>query len=69
MNEEVEQKPEYEFDIAKMPTTNKIVEAIQEGNWMYATTDLGVKFRHRIPQGKRLSKKGDEFVLIDMVVS
>lgn len=67
MEEEVK-TPEYEYDLSSMPTTSKIVEAHQEGNWLIGVTDLGVRFRHHIPQGKRLNKKGDNFVLEDMVV-
>jgi len=69
MNEELETSPDYQFDISNLPTTNKIVEAHQEGNWLIGVTDLGIRFRHHIPQGKRLNKKGDSFVLEDMVVN
>lgn len=61
--------PEYEFDIDAMPLTKTIVDLRQEGNWLIGLTEHGVKFRQHIPQGKRLNKKGDRFVLEDMVVA
>lgn len=60
--------PEHQFDIDSVQLTIKIIEAHQEGNWLIGVTDLGTKFRHHIPQGKRLNKKGDRFVLEDMVI-
>jgi len=69
MTEEAQTIPDYQFDIANMPTTSKIVQAHQEGNWLIGVTDLGTHFRQHIPQGKRLNKKGDNFVLEDMVVN
>lgn len=73
MTEEIERPdeqmpPEYEFDFSSMQTTNKIMEAHQEGNWLVGVTDLGTRFRHHIPQGKRLNKVGGKFVLEDMVI-
>ena len=69
MTKELETPPDYQFDISNIPTTNKIVEAYQEGNWLIGVTDTGTRFKHHIPQGKRLNKKGDNFVLEDMVVN
>jgi len=69
MTKELETPPDYQFDISNIPTTNKIVEAYQEGNWLIGVTDIGTRFRHHIPLGKRLNKKGDNFVLEDMVVN
>ena len=64
-----EQPNEYEFDIDSMPVTNKISQLHQEGNWLIGVSETGIKFRQHIPQGKRLNKKGDRFVLEDMVVN
>lgn len=69
MSEETPQAPDYQYDISQMPTTANIASLIQEGNWLIGVTDLGTRFRHHIPQGKRLNKKGDNFVLEDMVVN
>lgn len=60
--------PDYEFDIDAMPLTKNIVDLYQEGNWLVGVTEHGIKFRQHIPQGKRLNKKGDKFVLENMVV-
>lgn len=60
---------ELEEDIDAMPLTNKIIDMHQEGNWLVGVTEHGVRFRQHIPQGKRLNKKGGEFVLENMVVS
>lgn len=57
-----------EFDIDKMPTTKNLQELHQEGNFLVGLTDLGIRFRQRIPQGKLLTKEGGEFKLIDRVV-
>lgn len=68
MEEETQVKPEYSFDIDSLPLTNKIVEAHQEGNWLVAVSENGIRFRQHIPQGKRLNKKGDTYTLEDMVI-
>lgn len=73
MNEDKPTAPElpvadHEFDIDKMPLTKNIVDMHQEGNWLVGLTENGIKFRQHIPQGKRLNKRGDAFVLEDMVV-
>ena len=52
-----------EFDIDTMLLTKNITDVHQEGNWLCATTDNGVKFRQHIKQGKRLNKIGGKFVL------
>lgn len=62
------QKPDYEFNFETMQLTNKIVEAHQEGNWLIAVSENGIKFRQHIPQGKRLNKKEGKFILEDMVI-
>ncbi len=63
-----DQKEEYTFDIDKMPTTNKLQQLRQAGNFLVGLTDLGVRFRQHIPAGKLLIKEGGEFKLIDRVV-
>lgn len=62
------QEPEHEFDFDSMQLTNEIAECHQEGNWLIAVSKNGIRFRQHIPQGKRLNKKGDRFVLEDMVI-
>ena len=37
-----DQTEEYTFDIDKMPTTNKLQQLRQEGNFLVGLTDLGV---------------------------
>lgn len=63
-----DQKEEYTFDIDKMPTTNKLQQLHQEGNFLVGLTNLGVRFRQRIPSGKLLTREGGEYKLIDRVV-
>lgn len=64
MTDELEQKPEYEYNIDEMPITTNIVEARQEGNYMIAVTESGVRFKHRIPVNKMLNKnKKGEWIL------
>lgn len=60
---------DHEFDVDTMVLTNKIVDAHQEGNWLIGVTDLGVRFRQHIKQGKRLNKKGGRFVLEDVEIA
>lgn len=67
--EPTEKSPEYTFDFNSMETTSEIAEMHQEGNYLIGTTVLGVKFNHRIPQGKILNKKGGRFILEDVVVA
>lgn len=67
--EETEQVPEYSFDLTKMELTTNIAELTQEGNYLVGTTDKGVKFRQRIPQGKILNKVNGKFVLQDMEIA
>lgn len=67
MNEEVKQD-DHEFNVDSIQLTNKIIDAFQEGNWLVATTEHGIRFRQHIPQGKRLNKKGDRYVLEDQVI-
>lgn len=63
MNEETTQEaPEYEFNVDSI-TPFSIVELHQEGNWLHGLTDTGTRFRHHIPQGKRLNKKEGKYVL------
>ena len=62
MTDQVEElTPEYEFDVDSIAPSH-IVEMYQEGNWVYALTDTGTRFRQHIPQGKRLNKKNGRFV-------
>lgn len=49
-------KPDYEYNIDELPVTTKIVEARQEGNYMIAVTENGIRFKHRIPPHKMLNK-------------
>lgn len=66
MDEEVP-TPEYQFDYSEIPLSKGFVDAHQEGNYLIATTENGVRFRHRIPADKMLDKneKG-EFVLVPL---
>lgn len=67
MNDEVEPKPEYEYNIDEMPITTNIVEARQEGNYMIAVTENGIRFKHRLPPHKMLNKnKKGEWILQDL---
>ena len=66
MSEEI--KDEHTFDIDSMQLTNKLVDIYQEGNYLVATTETGIKFRQHIKPGKRLNKKGGKFVLESMEV-
>ena len=54
--EEVESKPEYQFNIDEMAVTSKLLQAHQEGNYLVGVTDMGIKFKQRIPVDKMLSK-------------
>jgi hypothetical protein len=60
--------PEYEFDFNKMATTNKVLTLHQEGNWLVGVSEHGIKFRQHIPQGKRLNKIGDNYILEDATI-
>jgi len=65
----IEDTPEEEiFDIGAIELAATLQDAHQEGNYLVGTTEKGIRFRHRIPHGKMLSKntKG-EFILIDLV--
>ena len=57
-----------EFNIDDMELTNRINDVHQEGNWLIGVTDMGIRFRQRIKQGKRLNKVGGKFVLEDVDV-
>ena len=52
---------EQQFDLSNFPTTKNIVGLYQSGDFLVATTDSGMTFRHRIPANKILNKndKGD----------
>ena len=67
MNEE--HVPEATFSVDEIELTSTLKDARQEGNYLIGTTDKGVTFRHRIPQGKMLIKneKG-ELTLTDLNV-
>lgn len=68
MEEEVEQQPEYQFDITKMELTTNIVELRQEGNFLIGILENGVKFRQHVPNGKILNKVNGKFVLQEMEI-
>ena len=57
-----------EFNIDDMELTNRINDVHQEGNWLIGVTDMGIRFRQRIKQGKRLNKVGGKFVLEDVEI-
>ena len=68
MNQEENNTPESTFDIDAMPVTKNLQELHQEGNYLIGLTDLGVRFRQRIPADKILTKEGGEFRLKTRVV-
>lgn len=65
MNEE--EQPEAQFNIDEIELATSLHDARQDGNYLVGMTEKGVRFRHRIPAGKMLSKndKGD-FILVDL---
>lgn len=63
-----EPKDDHTFDLNSLELTKNLVEVHQEGNFLVALTDKGVRFRQHIPAGKILNKKDGEFVLEDMIV-
>lgn len=62
-----EREPEYTFDLSTMEPA-RMTDCHQEGNYLVVTTDKGIKFRQRIPQGKILNKVNGKFVFEEMVV-
>lgn len=66
--EEVEQ-PDHSFDIDAMRITNKLIDVKQEGNFLVAVTEYGVRFRQRLPANKIIDKKGDRWILKDRVAA
>jgi hypothetical protein len=68
MNED-QPKVDDVINLDTIPTTKDIRDIHQEGNYLVGVTELGVKFRHRIPADKILMKQGDAFVLTDRVVT
>ena len=69
IEEEFDDTPEELFDYDNMNLTDKIVNAIQLGNYLKITTDQGITFSQHIPKDKILSMntKGD-YVLLTMHV-
>lgn len=63
MKPENNEPEEQTFDIDAMPVTNQLQDLHQEGNFLVGLTDLGVRFRQRIPADKILTKEGGEFKL------
>lgn len=63
----VETKPEYEFDFNSMPVTKNLNSLHQEGNFLVGVTEMGIKFKQRIPTDKMLSKnQSGDWVLIPL---
>jgi hypothetical protein len=69
MSDDTTDTLESTFDIDMMPTDAKIIKLHQEGNYLIGLTDKGIKFNQRIPQGKRLNKIDDKYVLQDVGVN
>ncbi len=67
MTEELQ--PEHTTDLDALPVTKKLIEVHQEGNYLVGLTELGVRFRQRIPVNKILTKEGEDFRLKDRVVA
>jgi len=67
MTEELQ--PEHTTDLDALPVTKKLIEVHQEGNYLVGLTELGVRFRQRIPVNKILTKEGDDFRLKDRVAA
>lgn len=55
-SDDLQQEPEYQFDVNSMETNAQISDLWQEGNWLKGTTNHGVRFTQRIPAGKMLNK-------------
>lgn len=45
-----------EFNIEHIPISKGLLSAHQEGNYLVGITETGVRFSHRIPTDKMLSK-------------
>lgn len=69
MNDETSDKVESTFNIDDMATDAKILKLHQEGNYLIGVTDKGVRFNQRIPQGKRLNKIDDKYILQDVEIN
>ncbi len=67
MTEELQ--PEHTTDLDALPVTKKLIEVHQEGNYLVGLTELGVRFRQRIPVNKILTKEGEDFRLKDRVAA
>lgn len=63
-----ESKPEYEINLDTIEANVTLVDVHQEGNYLVGTTDKGVRFRQRIPQGKILNKLDGKWILEDIEV-
>lgn len=67
MTEELQ--PEHTTNLDALPVTKNLIDVHQEGNYLVAMTELGVRFRQRIPVNKILTKEGDNFRLKDRVAA
>lgn len=65
---EAPQQDDHVFDLNSLELTKNLVEVHQEGNFLVAMTDKGVRFKQHIPANKILNKKDGEYVLQDMIV-
>lgn len=63
-----EQKPDHTFNLDSIELTTNITDLRQEGNYLIGTTDKGVTFRQRIPQGKILNMANGKYILQNTAV-